>query len=69
MARRLIVTAHWSEAGNPEDIDDACDVMRPLKAEGTEGHAWAFDEEVGQQLLDELGEIVVYEEAVSEFAK
>lgn len=42
MARRLILTAHWSDA--EDGIDRATAAMRPLKAEGTVGWAGAYDD-------------------------
>lgn len=50
--RMLIVTAHWSDELGA--IDAACKVMKPLKANGTEGWAAAYDLETGQELLKAL---------------
>lgn len=51
MARRLVITAHWSDAGGPEDVERACVAMAPLKEVGTKGWAAAWGEKDGADLL------------------
>lgn len=49
--RRVIVAVHWSDAGDPHDIDAACAAMQPLKAADTSGWAGAYSETDGADLL------------------
>jgi hypothetical protein len=46
---RLALIVHWTPDG---DLDPLCDALRPLKAEGTAGHIFCYDE--GDPSGDEL---------------